>query len=52
MGANVLYLKEGTRVHFMNFLEKHFPELARKYQRLYPRRVRARNPTRRKCAAW
>ena len=36
MGANVLYLKEGTRVHFMNFLEKNYPEMAKKYQRLYP----------------
>ena len=35
MGANVLYLKEGTRIHFMNFLEKNFPELSTKYQRLY-----------------
>jgi DNA repair photolyase len=35
MGANVLYLKEGTRVHFMNFLEKNFPALWKKYQRLY-----------------
>jgi DNA repair photolyase len=35
MGANVLYLKEGTRVHFMNFLEKNFPELSKKYHRLY-----------------
>ena len=35
MGTNVLYLKDGTRAHFMNFLEKHFPDLATKYQRLY-----------------
>ena len=35
MGTNLLYLKDGTRVHFMNFLEKHFPVLATKYQRLY-----------------
>ena len=35
MGTNLLYLKDGTRVHFMNFLEKHFPLLATKYQRLY-----------------
>ncbi len=35
MGANLLYLKDGTRVHFMNFLEKHFPDLATKYQKLY-----------------
>jgi DNA repair photolyase len=36
MGANVLYLKEGTRIHFMNFLEKNFPDLSKRYQRLYP----------------
>ena len=35
MGTNLLYLKDGTRVHFINFLEKHFPALATKYQRLY-----------------
>jgi DNA repair photolyase len=35
MGTNLLYLKDGTRLHFMNFLEKHFPPLATKYQRLY-----------------
>jgi DNA repair photolyase len=36
MGTNVLFLKEGTRTHFMGFLERHFPELAKKYSRLYP----------------
>ena len=35
MGMNLLYLKEGTRVHFMGFLEKHYPDLWTKYQRLY-----------------
>ena len=35
MGTNLLYLKDGTRVHFMHFLEKYFPLLATKYQRLY-----------------
>ena len=35
MGTNLLYLKDGTRVHFMNFLAQHFPLLATKYQRLY-----------------
>ncbi len=35
MGTNLLYLKDGTRVHFMKFLEQHFPELATKYQKLY-----------------
>jgi DNA repair photolyase len=36
LGANVLYLKEGTRVHFMNFLEKNFPDMRKRYERLYP----------------
>ena len=35
MGTNVLFLKDGTRLHFMNFLEQHFPVLAAKYQKLY-----------------
>ena len=35
LGTNVLFLKDGTRVHFMAFLEKHFPDLSKKYQRLY-----------------
>ncbi len=35
MGTNLLYLKDGTRAHFMNFLEKHFPALATKYRTLY-----------------
>ena len=35
MGVNVLYLKEGTRTHFMNFLQKHFPDLWKRYQGLY-----------------
>jgi DNA repair photolyase len=36
MGTNVLFLKDGTRVHFLSFLEKNFPDLRKKYQRLYP----------------
>jgi len=35
LGTNLLYLKEGTRLHFMGFLEKNFPDLWIKYQRLY-----------------
>jgi DNA repair photolyase len=35
VGASVLHLKDGTRLHFMRFLEANFPDLARKYQRLY-----------------
>ena len=36
MGANLLYLKGGTKDHFMGFLEKEFPEMVDGYKRLYP----------------
>ena len=35
MGANVMYLKEGTRDHFMGFLAKEFPQMVESYNRLY-----------------
>jgi DNA repair photolyase len=35
MGTNLLHLKDGTRIHFLNFLERHFPVLATKYRGLY-----------------
>src|SRR6187397_2666995 len=35
MGANVLYLKGGTRDHFMGFLARAYPEMAERYGRLY-----------------
>jgi hypothetical protein len=35
MGANVLFLKEGTRDHFMGFLAKEYPHLVESYNRLY-----------------
>jgi DNA repair photolyase len=36
MGANVLYLKGGTKDHFLGFLAKEFPQMLDSYQRLYP----------------
>jgi len=36
MGANVLYLKGGTKDHFMGFLADAFPDMVPGYQRLYP----------------
>jgi DNA repair photolyase len=36
MGANVLYLKGGTKDHFMGFLAQAFPDMVQGYQRLYP----------------
>ena len=36
MGANVLYLKGGTKDHFMGFLRHSFPGMVESYERLYP----------------
>ena len=36
LGTNVLYLKEGTKEHFMGFLQRAYPDLVETYQRLYP----------------
>ncbi|HEX9368236.1 MAG TPA: radical SAM protein [Vicinamibacterales bacterium] len=35
MGANVLYLKGGTRDHFMGFLARAYPQMVERYGRLY-----------------
>jgi DNA repair photolyase len=37
LGANVLYLKGGTKDHFMGFLRQEYPHLVQGYERLYPR---------------
>jgi DNA repair photolyase len=34
-GANVMFLKGGTRDHFMGFLSKEFPHLVERYGRMY-----------------
>jgi len=36
VGANVLYLKGGTKDHFMGFLRHAYPDMATSYERLYP----------------
>jgi DNA repair photolyase len=35
MGANLMYLKGGTKDHFMGFLAKEFPLMVESYNRLY-----------------
>lgn len=35
MGANLMYLKGGTKDHFMGFLSQEFPHLVDSYNRLY-----------------
>ena len=36
VGANLLYLKGGTKDHFMGFLRHEFPHMVESYERLYP----------------
>ena len=35
MGANVMFLKEGTRDHFLGFIEREFPHMLQGFNRLY-----------------
>ena len=35
VGCNVMYLQDGTRDHFMKFLEEEFPAMRPRYERLY-----------------
>jgi DNA repair photolyase len=37
--ANVLYLKPGTKEHFLSALERDYPELVPRYEELYARRA-------------
>jgi DNA repair photolyase len=34
--ANIVYLKPGTKEHFMEFLERDYPQLLRSYQAMFP----------------
>ncbi len=38
VGCNVMYLQGGTRAHFMRFLEREFPAMTPRFERLYERR--------------
>ncbi len=35
VGCNVMYLQDGTRAHFMAFLDREFPAMKPRYERLY-----------------
>jgi DNA repair photolyase len=35
VGCNVMYLQDGTRTHFMEFLDREFPALRPRFERLY-----------------
>jgi DNA repair photolyase len=38
VGCNVMYLQDGTRTHFMKFVEREFPAMAPKFERLYAKK--------------
>src|SRR5437870_185124 len=35
VGCNVMYLQDGTRTHFMKFLEREFPAMRPRFEKLY-----------------
>jgi DNA repair photolyase len=38
VGCNVMYLQDGTRTHFMKFVEREFPAMAPRFERLYTKK--------------
>jgi DNA repair photolyase len=38
LGCNVMYLQEGTRTHFMKFIEREFPLMAPRFEKLYAKK--------------
>jgi DNA repair photolyase len=37
VGCNVMYLQDGTRTHFMKFLDREFPSMTPRFEQLYAR---------------
>jgi len=38
VGCNVMYLQDGTRSHFMSFLEREFPAMRPRFEKLYAKK--------------
>jgi DNA repair photolyase len=38
VGCNVMYLQDGTRTHFMKFVEREFPAMRPRFERLYTKK--------------
>jgi DNA repair photolyase len=38
VGCNVMYLQDGTRTHFMKFIEREFPSMLPRFEKLYARK--------------
>ncbi len=52
VGCNVMYLQDGTRSHFMTFLEREFPSMLPRYERLYEKKYPPSALSRRRCRGW
>jgi len=38
LGCNVMYLQDGTRTHFMRFIEREFPSMRPRFEKLYAKK--------------
>jgi len=38
VGCNVMYLQDGTRDHFMRFIEREFPAMRPRFERIYAKK--------------
>jgi DNA repair photolyase len=38
VGCNVMYLQDGTRAHFLKFIEREFPAMAPRFEKLYAKK--------------
>ena len=38
VGCNVMYLQDGTRAHFMKFIEREFPSMRPRFEKLYAKK--------------
>ena len=43
VGCNVMFLEDGTRAHFMKFLEREFPSWVPRYEKLYQKKYAPEN---------
>ncbi|HWF83263.1 MAG TPA: hypothetical protein VG222_00355, partial [Vicinamibacterales bacterium] len=43
VGCSVMFLEDGTRAHFMKFLEREFPSWVPRYERLYQKKYAPRD---------
>ena len=51
VGCNVMYLQDGTRTHFMKFIEREFPAMRPRFERLYAKKYPP-DATGRKSRRW